>query len=57
VGHWLTDGPRIYAGYRFDDYVDRNDVPAGTGSVVAPFDLSTRQHTGTFGITLTNALF
>jgi hypothetical protein len=57
VGHWLTDGLRIYVGYRFDDYVDRNDVPAGTGSVVAPFDLSTRQHTGTFGITLTNALF
>ncbi len=57
VGHWLTDGLRVYVGYRYDDYVDRNDVPAGTGSIAAPFSLSTRRHTGTFGITLTNSLF
>jgi hypothetical protein len=57
LGHWFAEGLRVYVGYRFDDYIDRTDVPAGTGSVVAPFDLSTRQHTGTFGITLTNALF
>jgi len=57
VGHWLADGLRVYVGYRYDDYVDRTDVPAGTGSVVTPFNLSTRQHTGTFGVTLTNALF
>ncbi|HEY5657722.1 MAG TPA: hypothetical protein VIY27_08015, partial [Myxococcota bacterium] len=57
LGHWLTDGLRVYVGYRYDDYVDRTDVPAGTGSIATPFGLSTRQHTGTFGITLTNALF
>jgi hypothetical protein len=31
-------------------------VPAGTGSVVAPFDLSMTQHTVTLGVTLTSDL-
>jgi hypothetical protein len=57
LGHWLADGLRVFVGYRYDDYVDRTDVPAGSGSGVAPFNRSTQQHTGTLGITLTNALF
>ncbi|MDH5566606.1 MAG: hypothetical protein OEY15_08065 [Myxococcales bacterium] len=56
LGHWFADGLRAYAGYRWDDYQDDTTVPAGTGSVVAPFDLSTTQHTFTIGVTLTNAL-
>jgi hypothetical protein len=56
VGHWLADGLRVYVGYRFDDYLDHTTVPAGTDSVATTFDRSTRQHTGTLGVTLTSAL-
>ena len=62
VGHWLRDGLRIYAGYRYDDYQDRVQVPSAAGIVpaapasAAPFDLSTRQHTFTAGITLNSDL-
>ena len=57
LGHWLTESLRVYAGYRFDKYKDYARVPPGTGSVVPSFDLSTHQHTITFGVTLTNAAF
>jgi hypothetical protein len=56
VGHWLRDGLRVLVGYRLQLYVDRTPVPAGTGSVVAPFDLSMTQHTVTLGVTLTSDL-
>jgi hypothetical protein len=51
VGHWLMDGLRLSMGYRFDKYRDRTPVSTGT-AVVAPFNLSTRQHTVIFGVTL-----
>ena len=63
VGHWLRDGLRIYAGYRYDKYSDRAQVSSGAGIVppppasAAPFDLSTQQHTFTAGITLNSNLF
>jgi hypothetical protein len=63
VGHWLRDGLRIYAGYRWDNYQDRAQVSSGDGIVpaapasAAPFDLSTHQHTFTAGVTLNSDLF
>ncbi len=63
VGHWLREGLRIYAGYRYDDYRDRAQASSGDGIVpaapasAAPFALSTRQHTFTAGVTLNSDLF
>jgi hypothetical protein len=63
VGHWLRDGLRIYAGYRYDRYRDHAQVSSGAGIVppppvsAVPFDLSTQQHTFTAGITLNSDLF
>jgi hypothetical protein len=63
VGHWLRDGLRLYAGYRYDKYSDHAQVSSGAGIVpqppasAAPFDLSTQQHTFTVGITLNSNLF
>jgi hypothetical protein len=55
VGHWLVDGLRLYVGYRFDRYDD--DVPARGAGAVEAFGLSTDQHTGTLGVTLTSAFW
>jgi hypothetical protein len=57
VGHWLRDGLRLSAGYRWDYYRDRTPTsrPVGANSA-APFNLSTRQHTVTLGITLNDDL-
>lgn len=63
VGHWLRDGLRVYAGYRYDNYQDSAQVSSGDGYVppapasAAPFDRSTQQHTFTAGITLNSDLF
>jgi hypothetical protein len=63
VGHWLRDGLRIYAGYRYENYQDHAQVSSGDGiappepASAAPFDLSTHQHTFTAGITLNSDLF
>jgi hypothetical protein len=50
VGHWVMEGLRVSAGYRFDLYDDGSRVPQ-------PVDYSTTQHTITVGVTLTNDLF
>jgi hypothetical protein len=57
MGHWLREGLRLSAGYRYDYYRDRTPVsrPVGANSA-APFNLSTRQHTVTLGITLNDDL-
>jgi len=55
LGHRLRDGLSLTAGYRFDYFDDRSPVH-GSG-IVPPFDLSTFQHTVTFGVVLTNELF
>jgi len=63
VGHWLAEGLRVYAGYRYDNYQDSALVSSGAGITPAapasavPFDLSTQQHTVTVGVTLTSDLF
>ncbi len=56
VGHWLRDGLRVFAGYRFQDYEDRSQGPPNGGSSLAPFGLSTRVHSVTLGVTLTSNL-
>jgi hypothetical protein len=50
VGHWVMEGLRVSAGYRFDLYDDGSRVPK-------PIDYSTTQHTISVGVTLTNDLF
>jgi hypothetical protein len=50
VGHWVMEGLRVSAGYRFDLYDDGSRVPQ-------PIDYSTTQHTISVGVTLTNDLF
>lgn len=54
LGHRLSDGLRLTAGYRFDYFDDRS--PEHGSGVVDPFDLRTHQHTVTFGVTLTDEL-
>jgi hypothetical protein len=57
IGHWLVEGLRVSTGYRFQAYRDRSPLPSGLDSVVAPFRLSTNEHTMTLGLTLTSAFF
>jgi hypothetical protein len=57
VGHWVMEGLRVSAGYRFDLYDDRGSAPTVTSSNVPPFDPSNSQHTISVGVTLTNDLF
>jgi hypothetical protein len=56
LGHWLLEGLRVEAGYRFQYYDDRSRLAASSGSVVAPFDLTTTRHVVTLGVTLTSDL-
>jgi len=57
VGHWVTDGLRVLAGYRFQYYDDDAPVPQSVASAVRPSRGSTRQHTATLGVTLTSDFF
>lgn len=54
--HWLRAGLRVQAGYRIQHYDDRSRLPASSGSLVQPFDLTTTRHMVTVGATLTSAL-
>ena len=56
VGHWLRDGLRVLAGYRYQHYDDDAPTFESVASAVPPFDRSTHQHTLTLGVTLTSAL-
>jgi hypothetical protein len=57
IGHWVREGLRVLAGYRFQYYDDAAPVVESIASVVTPFDRSTYQHTVTFGVTLTSEFF
>jgi hypothetical protein len=57
IGHWFVEGLRVSTGYRFQAYRDHTPLPSGLGSEVAPFDLSTNEHTMTLGLTLTSDFF
>ncbi len=57
VGHWVKDGLRLLAGYRYQHYGDSAPLVESVASVVAPFDRSTNRHTVTVGVTLTSDFF
>ncbi len=56
IRHWLRPGLRLSAGYRFAKYRDRSPTSRGI-AVVTPFDLSTREHTVTLGVTVNSDAF
>ncbi len=57
IARWIKPGLRVLAGYRFDKFQDDQPIPAGVGSVVAPFNLSTDRHTVTVGVTMNSDFF
>ncbi len=56
IGHWIRDGLRIFAGYRYDEFID-NGRPRGSGNAVEPLDLSAGHHSVHWGVTLTSGIF
>jgi hypothetical protein len=56
VGHWLRDGLRVTAGYRFQYHHDDEDLYSSQDSAVRPFDLNDMRHRVTLGVTLNSDL-
>lgn len=56
VGHWLRDGLRVMAGYRFQYHHDYEDLFLSQNSAVLPFDLNDTRQRVTLGVTLNSEL-